>query len=76
MTAQISPEQLKLRDQLARMAHRAGIKLVDPTRKLCEGQSCLRQTDDGKPLYKDDNHLRPFFVRENADFLDVTLFVK
>ena len=26
-----------------------------------------------RQIYKDGNHYRPFFVREHADFIDVTL---
>lgn len=68
----IPVEQFALRDRLVAMARRAGFEVIDPLPSLCDPGvgTCRRMTADGKPIYKDSNHLRPFFVRDQADYLD------
>lgn len=70
----IDEAQLQLREKLIALANRAGAEIIDPTTKLCKGNICSRLTKDGKPIYKDNDHLRPFYVRENSDYIDKTLF--
>jgi hypothetical protein len=33
-------------------------------------------TEDGRPIYRDGSHLRPFYVREHASFIDQALQVR
>ena len=75
---EIPPEQFALRDKLVRIAGRSGVEIIDPFSILCisEKQLCFRTTTDGKPIYKDSNHLRPFFVREHVDYLDRALLAR
>ncbi|MCB1933695.1 MAG: hypothetical protein KDI45_14650 [Candidatus Accumulibacter sp.] len=47
--------------------------MIDPVEHLCVDQQCPVVTFDGKPVYKDDNHYRPFFVKEHAVFIDMAL---
>ena len=35
---------------------RCGVRLIDPTAPLCDGQRCITSAQ-GRPLYADDNHL-------------------
>jgi peptidoglycan/LPS O-acetylase OafA/YrhL len=63
-------EQRLLREAFIEIAARAGATVIDPIPTLCPNNVCLTLTDDGKPRYKDKSHLRPFFVREFADFID------
>ena len=51
----------------------AGAIVIDPVEHLCVDQQCPVVTFDGKPVYKDDNHYRPFFVKEHAVFIDMAL---
>ena len=62
-----------LRQQLVAMAGRLGIQLLDPQDMLCPGGACAVSTSAGLPIYRDSNHIRPFFVREKAGFLDRAL---
>ncbi len=63
-------EQEELRKELIDLAHRAGSIVIDPVPTLCPNNSCLILTNDGIPLYKDHNHLRPFFVKNSANYID------
>ena len=76
MTAEIPPAQLNLRQQLIDIARRAGVQIIDPAARLCDGKKCLRTTQGGTPIYKDEDHLRPFFVRQNAGFLDEAIIAR
>lgn len=68
--AEITSDQLQLRDRMISMATRLGIKIIDPYDKLCGEKYCLRMTEGGEPLYMDSSHLQPLFVRRNADYID------
>jgi len=74
----IPAEQFALRNKLIGIANRSGVEIIDPDTILCalDKQTCLRMTIDSKPIYKDSNHLRPFFVREYADYLDKALLAR
>jgi peptidoglycan/LPS O-acetylase OafA/YrhL len=63
-------EQQLLRETLTELAARAGAMLIDPIPTLCPDGVCRVLTNDGRPLYKDQSHLRPFFVREFATYID------
>jgi len=70
----VSRDQTALRDRLKSMAARAGVEAIDPFRFLCDRQvSCLRAAADGKPIHKDADHMRPFFVRDFIPYLDKTI---
>ena len=46
------------------------VQYVSQSEKICPKGICTPLTDDGKPKYKDDAHMRPFFVKEYVDMLD------
>lgn len=69
----LDKDQDALRRRLADVALAAGAVLIDPVAALCVNHYCPVLAADGKPIYTDDNHYRPFYVTENADFIDVTL---
>jgi peptidoglycan/LPS O-acetylase OafA/YrhL len=66
---------ISILSQIERIAISSGAKVINPLDYLCgkENDPCLISTKDGKPIYKDVSHLRPFFVRENITFLDETM---
>lgn len=70
----ISADQFLLREKLLMIAKKSGVRVIDPMNHLCDipNNSCLRVLNDGRPIYKDSNHLRPFFVRDLA-YLDHVL---
>jgi peptidoglycan/LPS O-acetylase OafA/YrhL len=65
--------QIQLSQKLTEMAKRNNFKILDPVDMLCVEDSCSPVQDDGRPIYLDRQHLRPFFVTEKASFMDQTL---
>jgi peptidoglycan/LPS O-acetylase OafA/YrhL len=59
--------------KLRAIAVAAGAEVVDPADTLCDTLRCTTVTPRGTPLYMDSNHLRPFFARSSALFLDEML---
>jgi len=56
--------------QLEAIAAKTGARVVDPMDYFCEQTVCRTVTRDGVPVYSDSNHMRPFYVREKAAFID------
>lgn len=56
-------------NMLRQVARETGAEIIDPVEYLCGTEKCLA-TLNGYPIYKDDNHLRSCYVREQASFLD------
>jgi len=46
------------------------VVFVSQSEKVCPGAVCFPTTKDGKPKYKDNSHMRPFFVEKYIDSLD------
>ncbi|MBF0309337.1 MAG: acyltransferase [Magnetococcales bacterium] len=65
--------QLALRHRMIDLARDTGTLVIDPFPVLCTPEGCRTTTANGTPIYKDSGHLRPFFVREAADYLDIIL---
>ena len=49
---------------------KSGAILINPMDFLCKENDCPIITNDGSPIYKDENHMRPFYIRENVKYLD------
>lgn len=73
---QVDAEQLELNERLKKIAQQAGVKVIDQIAALCPEEQCLRLTSDKKPIYKDNHHLRPFFVKEQGSYLEQQLSIK
>jgi peptidoglycan/LPS O-acetylase OafA/YrhL len=63
-----SPVTAKLRE----IATRTGALVVDPVDSLCEARRCIGMLH-GSPIHRDDDHLRPFYVRDHVFYLDSTI---
>ena len=68
-------DQFEIREKLLMIATRSGIKVIDPMKQLCNisNMTCLRISNDGRPIFKDSNHLRPFFTK-NVNYLNYVVF--
>lgn len=64
-----------IRERLRAIAARHGAYVIDPIASLCAGTICPVIASDGEPYFIDHEHMRPFYVRERATFLDETLLV-
>jgi peptidoglycan/LPS O-acetylase OafA/YrhL len=62
-----------LRDEIARIGRSNGAVIIDPLDSLCTGDACPVVDDDGRPLYLDEHHMRPFHAERDAKFIDETL---
>lgn len=62
-----------IRARLIAIAGRHGAIVIDPVATLCRGSVCPTVSGDGAPNYIDHEHMRPFYVRATATFLDQTL---
>jgi peptidoglycan/LPS O-acetylase OafA/YrhL len=69
----LDEDQDALRLRLAGAVLATGARVIDPVEYLCVNKQCPVVTADGKPIYSDDNHYRPFYVKENASFIDVAV---
>jgi len=62
-----------IKKDLVSLAEQNGIEIIDPTKYVCGDATCPSVDADGEPMYKDGQHLRPYFVRKNAAFMDRTV---
>ena len=60
----------KLEVEMSDLLKPLGVDFVSQSEKVCPNGLCYPLTKDGKPKYKDNSHMRPFFVREYMDILD------
>jgi len=65
-----SKSQLAMNERLKAIALTAGARVIDQFSSLCPSQECVRTTAEGIPIYKDDHHLRPFFVVNYVKYFD------
>lgn len=72
-TTEMDTAQMQLRYELIRLGKRSGAEIIDPYPQLCEKQQCIRISDDGIPIYKDQSHLSALFIQDHADYIDRTL---
>ena len=63
-------------EKLKRIAAEVGAEVVDPTEWLCTAKDCPTADEAGRPLYKDDTHLRASFARERFGAIDRFIYLK
>ena len=63
----------RIKHDLIDVAATNKIELIDPVKYLCSEDRCPSVDTDGEPLYKDGQHLRPYFVKGRATFIDSTV---
>jgi hypothetical protein len=56
--------------RLAEIANSTGAAALDPMVYVCRNAHCPTLAADGLPIYADDSHLRPAYVREHVAFFD------
>lgn len=75
-TIEVEAEQIELNEKLKKIAQKSNVEVIDQLSVLCPQGKCIRLTKDKKPIFKDSHHLRPFFIRDQADYFERQLFVK
>ena len=66
----INQDQILLKEKFIAIAKRQHVEYIDTTAMLCKENRCKAFSEDGRPIYKDSGHLRPYYVKENATFID------
>jgi len=59
-----------IREDIKNISVQAGATLLDPLDTFCTPEKCPTVDEEGKPVYKDNYHVRPFYVIQKASFLD------
>ena len=59
--------------RLMEAARIGGATVIDPVDFLCGPTACPTVSNQGKPIYRDNNHMRASFVRERATYIDSVL---
>lgn len=70
---QLSEEFAYFVSPLRAAASEVGAIVIDPVEELCTDATCALFAADGEPVYKDDAHLNPAYVRKYVQYLDPTL---
>jgi len=66
----MATDQVQLNEEMRQKLFEMNIEFVDPTKLICPNSLCSSINDKGEPLYKDNSHMRPFFVKEHMTILD------
>lgn len=66
----INQDQIKLKEKFIEIAKRQHVEYIDTAAMYCKDNMCKAFSKDGTPIYKDDNHIRPYYVKENATFIE------
>jgi peptidoglycan/LPS O-acetylase OafA/YrhL len=74
--AEISALAAPIDERLKRIAAAAGAEVIDPNEWLCTPKNCPTADEAGRPLYKDDTHLRASFARERFGAIDEFIYLK
>jgi len=61
--------------RLRRIAAATGASVLDPTDWLCGRDACPAADEQGRPLYKDDSHLRASYAREHFTAFDSYVYL-
>lgn len=59
--------------RVSKIAHAAGVQVIDPMQSLCDHETCPTVTGSGEPVYHDTWHLNPSYVKDQVHFLDETI---
>ena len=68
--AQIDCTVKRIAARLTNIAATTGAIAINPVNYLCPDGDCPTLSEDGVPIYGDESHLRPDYVREHVTFLD------
>lgn len=66
----ISEIQFSLNNELKLIAKKSSANYLDQLKYLCPDNLCIRLYNGGMPVYNDDSHLRPGYVRNQVKIFD------
>lgn len=66
----LSATQYNLNNEMKFIAKRSGSYYLDQLKFLCPDNLCIRLYNSGMPVYNDDSHLRPDYVKNEVKIFD------
>ncbi len=69
-TINLYENEIALNKELLNIAKQAGVEVINPIAFICKNNMYPVLTDDNNFVYKDTNHLRPFYIRHEAKYID------
>ena len=69
----LDPEQKVLNDVIKKIGLSSGALIINQIDELCPDEKCIRIDSMGNPIYKDNHHIRPFFAKKHAIYIDEIL---
>jgi len=64
---------ITMRKKLFNIAKHNNVVIIDPAKHFCKNGKCQISMDNGIPIYKDTSHIRPFYIKNYADYIDLTV---
>jgi len=62
--------QVNLANKMKNRLSELNVNVIDQATLICPNGICHSLNEEGKPIYKDSEHMRAFFVKEYMDVLD------
>lgn len=62
--------QIQLANKMKERLSKLNVVVVEQAELICPNSLCRAVNEKGMPIYKDNGHMRPFFVIERMDVLD------
>ncbi|QWF69409.1 acyltransferase [Methylomonas paludis] len=75
-TIHLAADVIAINAEMAKMAADIGVEAINPTSEICLDNRCPVLTEDNQFIYKDNNHLRPSYIRKFATYLDSAIVEK
>jgi len=66
----------EVQNELREVGFLSGAIVITPFEQLCNSTFCPSIDKNGEPIYRDKTHLHGRFVREHANFIDITVMKK
>jgi len=66
----LSNIQYNLNEELKKIAEKSNANFIDQLESLCPNSLCVRLYNNEMPIYNDDSHLRPGYVKNNVKIFD------
>jgi peptidoglycan/LPS O-acetylase OafA/YrhL len=59
-----------LESEMKKMFTNTSVQVLSQSNIICPDKICNALSEDGRPIYKDGDHMRPWFVQDRMDVLD------
>jgi hypothetical protein len=70
VTVERDVRQVRLEDEMRQLFDGSNIIVLGQSQILCQGNACASVDPLGRPIYRDVDHMRPFYIREKMNAMD------